>query len=235
MNKSHFYYLKILQSALWLLLFYFLSRWMFLFWNFSLFQGQLKSHLFPAFLIGLRFDISAVAMTLSPALLLTFFWPQSKASVLWWQRVVFFSLLVPHLFLWTLNFIDIELIHFIGRRWTKEGLFLWKEVGGKGQNFLLSYWGLALPWLLAVIFFVYGLRRIIFSTTEEVSIVSKNTAEKPINKRALLGVAVSWKFVLQRTAWALFNFIPVGQVGFAYGAVEYYNTLMRSSMGNYSD
>jgi len=39
----------------------------------------------------------------------------------------------------------------------------------------------------------------------------------------------------QRTAWALFNFIPVGQVGFAYGAVEYYNTLMRSSMGNYSD
>lgn len=39
----------------------------------------------------------------------------------------------------------------------------------------------------------------------------------------------------QRTAWALFNFIPVGDVGFAYGAVEYYNTLMRSSMGSYSD
>jgi uncharacterized protein (DUF1800 family) len=39
----------------------------------------------------------------------------------------------------------------------------------------------------------------------------------------------------QRTAWALYNFSPVGETGFAYGLVEYYNTLMRSSMGNYSD
>jgi len=39
----------------------------------------------------------------------------------------------------------------------------------------------------------------------------------------------------QRTAWALYNFIPIGNTGFAYGKVEYYNTLQRGALGNFSD
>lgn len=38
----------------------------------------------------------------------------------------------------------------------------------------------------------------------------------------------------QRTAWALFNFIPIGNTGFAYGKVEYYNTLQRGALGDFS-
>lgn len=39
----------------------------------------------------------------------------------------------------------------------------------------------------------------------------------------------------QRTAWGLYNFIVVGNTGFAYGKVEYYNTLQRGALGNFSD
>lgn len=39
----------------------------------------------------------------------------------------------------------------------------------------------------------------------------------------------------QRTAWGLYNFIVVGSTGFAYGKVEYYNTLQRGALGNFSD
>jgi uncharacterized protein (DUF1800 family) len=39
----------------------------------------------------------------------------------------------------------------------------------------------------------------------------------------------------QRMAWALYNFIVVGSTGFAYGKVEYYNTLQRGALGNFSD
>ena len=38
----------------------------------------------------------------------------------------------------------------------------------------------------------------------------------------------------QRTTWALYNFIVVGSTGFAYGKVEYYNTLQRGALANFS-
>jgi uncharacterized protein (DUF1800 family) len=39
----------------------------------------------------------------------------------------------------------------------------------------------------------------------------------------------------QRTAWGLYNFIVVGNAGTPYGKVEYYNTLQRGALGNFSD
>ncbi|WP_322993531.1 DUF1800 domain-containing protein [Limnohabitans sp.] len=39
----------------------------------------------------------------------------------------------------------------------------------------------------------------------------------------------------QRAAWALYNFIVVGSAGYAYGKVEYYNTLQRGALGSFSD
>ena len=39
----------------------------------------------------------------------------------------------------------------------------------------------------------------------------------------------------QRTTWALYNFIVVGSTGFAYGKVEYYNTLQRGALANFSE
>lgn len=39
----------------------------------------------------------------------------------------------------------------------------------------------------------------------------------------------------QRMAWALYNFIVLGQIGQALGQVEYYNMMQRQSLGKFSD
>ena len=39
----------------------------------------------------------------------------------------------------------------------------------------------------------------------------------------------------QRVSWALYNFIVVGNIGYAYGKVEYFNTLQRGSLGTFPD
>jgi len=38
----------------------------------------------------------------------------------------------------------------------------------------------------------------------------------------------------QRVSWSLYNFIVVGNTGFAYGKVEYFNTLQRGALGSFS-
>ena len=39
----------------------------------------------------------------------------------------------------------------------------------------------------------------------------------------------------QRVSWALYNFIVVGSTGYAYGKVEYFNTLQRGALGTFPD
>ena len=39
----------------------------------------------------------------------------------------------------------------------------------------------------------------------------------------------------QRVSWSLYNFIVVGSTGYAYGKVEYFNTLQRGALGTFPD
>lgn len=38
----------------------------------------------------------------------------------------------------------------------------------------------------------------------------------------------------QRVSWSLYNYIVVGNIGYAYGKVEYFNTLQKGALGNYA-
>lgn len=115
-----------------------------LIWNFSQFHAQSSSEILRAFLIGLRFDVTANGWLMIPLLVWSLPpWPESLR--IWWTRGFFtiaFVVFVPFL---TLNLIDVEFVNFVGRRLSAEVLFLLGEADGKAQGFLATYF-----WLFAV-------------------------------------------------------------------------------------
>jgi len=136
--------LKILiRTVLWLLtavVFYFIVRLEFLIWNWnSWYHNSNPTHLFEAFINGLRFDFSSLTWLSSVVLLSALIpWPSVnmnlKEKTL---KCVFLLINLPFLFL---NMIDLEFIHFTGRRMTVNSTYLLKESQGKLLVLFTSYW-----------------------------------------------------------------------------------------------
>lgn len=141
---------------------YILIRGSFLLWNWGLFKNSSLADILLAFLIGLRFDLSAIGFVLVPLFLVSLL--GSMLSPLNYRRVLFgFSLLlqVP---LWVINFIDLEFFNFVGRRMTFSGLFILKEAQGKVAGFFETYWlGISLI-ILFLFIFIFLLKKLFFST-----------------------------------------------------------------------
>lgn len=133
-------FVRILKQILWILLFYFILRLEFLLWNWSNWYSQYDlGTLSQVFIYGLRFDISAVltiASVVFVALLIP--WPQVtihlKELTL---RTSLFILQIPFLLA---NMVDVEFIHFSGRRLTTDSIYLAREIPGKFFILLSSYW-----------------------------------------------------------------------------------------------
>ncbi|MEN0057938.1 MAG: sulfatase, partial [Bdellovibrio sp.] len=80
---------QIFILVLWTLLFYTLVRAEFLIWNWSLFQNKAWQDILLAFVVGWRFDLSAVLSVTAPVILITFVpWPES------WQKYWHYGVLV---------------------------------------------------------------------------------------------------------------------------------------------
>jgi phosphoglycerol transferase MdoB-like AlkP superfamily enzyme len=138
--------------------FFSLLRIAFLYWNWAQFQTLGLTEIFRGFLVGLRFDFSAVLMVMSPWLLFSLFlidgtWGRRAAEKLFSRGsfVIFILLTLP---LWVLNIIDLEFVNFVGRRFTAGSLFIFREFrGGGAQSFIAPYWHWILLELIVLYFF----------------------------------------------------------------------------------
>lgn len=139
-----------LYASLITLLFYFLTRVQFLYLNFKLYTGVSSADIFKSLLIGFRFDLSTIVFLGAPVFLagLFLFFLHKNRYFRFFLLLVFWALQLPML---VLNIIDAEFIHFIGRRTTKEALFLFLEVPGKFWDFYFSYLVLSMTSTVVVV------------------------------------------------------------------------------------
>ncbi|MGE4132714.1 MAG: LTA synthase family protein [Bdellovibrionales bacterium] len=132
-----------------LLVAYSICRMFHLFWNWQIYSHLPASDLVWAFIIGFRFDLSAILLTLSPLLI---FWlmPDRLLQSKWIQRIEF-SLYVAILWI-TLgsNFVDAEFVKFIGKRSSYDLLFLQQDIEQQSLSLVLSYWYICLTLTLFV-------------------------------------------------------------------------------------
>ena len=127
------------------LLFYTAARLEFLLWNYAQFSGREGMEILWAFVVGLRFDLSAVAyMGLLPFLLALIPWNRVGISLLWQDRaqwLLFVTLQTPMV---VLSLVDTAYVDFVGRRFTWDTLFMIGEVQGQFWGFFAPFMGLFL-------------------------------------------------------------------------------------------
>jgi phosphoglycerol transferase MdoB-like AlkP superfamily enzyme len=123
--------------------FYSLERLQFLLWNWSFYKHQPFTDLLLAFLHGLRFDLSAIALLSAIPFLLM--WIVQTASG--WKpvsirnlRILMLIFVLFHLPAMVMNLGDAEFINFLGRRYTFDALFLLREIPGKASTLFFFYW-----------------------------------------------------------------------------------------------
>lgn len=144
--------LRIWKLSALLLLLMTLVRIEYLIWNASQFRDQGVPHLLWAFLIGVRFDVAALAYLNAPILLLSLVpWPARWEKA--WRGVFLVLGGILHLPFLLLNLGDVELVNFVGRRMTSDVLFLVGEASGKTGGIVGTYVGL----VLAAVVFLLGL------------------------------------------------------------------------------
>ncbi len=127
------------------LFFYSLARLEFLIWNFSQFKDRDFLEILTAFLVGVRFDLSAVAyLSLIPLLAAFVPWSKFKMSLSkqnFFQYFLYMFIQVPFIIF---SLIDTVYVDFVGRRFTWDTLLLWNDVRGKVWSILTPYMGLFL-------------------------------------------------------------------------------------------
>ncbi len=154
--------MPLIFLIIWSLLSYFLLRLQFFIWNRSYFSEVPLTEISLAFLHGLRFDFFAVGLlNLIPGIFLVFILAKTESNSKLRQQLLWRGLF-PLLFLlhWPFllfNLNDSEFIHFLGRRYTFDSLFLLKEADGKIFQLINSYWKLNILNLTIEIFIFYVL------------------------------------------------------------------------------
>jgi phosphoglycerol transferase MdoB-like AlkP superfamily enzyme len=118
---------------------YSLSRCLFLGWNWKSFQIVPSQEILQAFVVGLRFDISAICYINFIFLFLVLL--PKKEYFLKIEWLIFW--IVNSIFL-ILNFGDTEFVNFVGRRLSSEALFILKELSGKTLEIAWTFWPIAL-------------------------------------------------------------------------------------------
>lgn len=131
-----------------------LTRLLFCLWNQNLYVETPFRKLAWAFLLGLRFDLSAIALT-NAALFLLWMLPA------WWYRSKLLSTFELALF-GVVNFItlgsnvaDSEFVKFIGKRSAYDILLIQQDLEQQGLSVLMSYWYLLLTVIFGIVLLVW--------------------------------------------------------------------------------
>lgn len=127
-------------------LFYSLERLQFVFWNWSFFKNQVWTDILWAFVKALRFDLSAVSLLAALPFLVFVFTALIRREQLSlrsqrWLLGLFVLFQIPTM---VLNLGDAEFINFLGRRYTFDALFFFREIPGKFWQLTFYYWHLNL-------------------------------------------------------------------------------------------
>jgi phosphoglycerol transferase MdoB-like AlkP superfamily enzyme len=143
------------------LVFYTIARFEFCLWNWGLFRSKEISDILWAFVVGWRFDISAVLALTSPVLLWSFLpWPDKWKK--FWQWSFFAAFVLVHIPFYIVNLVDTEFINFVGRRFSYDGFFIVGELQGKLFNFLVAYKWLFATNTVLVGLFIWAAWKVIF-------------------------------------------------------------------------
>jgi uncharacterized sulfatase len=156
-QTRYFYHLTSLLKRLGLVVvFYGLIRLLFLIRNADYFTGITHSIEIPrAFLLGLRFDTSAILVISSPFIMLSIL-PAPWLSHRYYQAILKWVFWTAHLPFLILSVIDIEFYRYTDRRSTTELLSLMPEIREQASHLVLDYWWLTLVGLALI----YGLTRV---------------------------------------------------------------------------
>lgn len=153
--------LLVFKLTFLVLCFYQIARLEFLIWNWSYLSQEPFDKIAFAWLNGLRFDISGALLISVPWILGCFaLWGslgRRLAPAIWWGAAGFHSLF------FILCLVDVEFIHFIGRRSTADTLIAWQEVPGKMGGFLETYWHLYLTNAGLFLLFWWGAAKLILA------------------------------------------------------------------------
>lgn len=129
---------RFFRAYLLLVFVYGLCRLVYWIWNHEVFSRQEGLRVVEGALVGVRFDLSAVAYLSLPFFLLTLVpWPATWEKT--WKRTMRIGMLLVHIPFIAVNLIDVEFVNFVGRRMTIDVLFLLGEAQGKIGGFFGSF------------------------------------------------------------------------------------------------
>ncbi len=135
----------------WLLAIYFILRLVFLAVHFSVFREASPGQLLWAFVIGLRFDLSAIFMVNGLFLLFSLIpvpaYPRPGYQL--FLKILFVISNFPFL---CLNLIDLEYFKFIGRRTSNELFTITQDIQAQTSQLFINYW--FIPLLAGLLLFV---------------------------------------------------------------------------------
>lgn len=169
LSDPYFKYVLDFFSLLFLSLF--AQKILFIVWNIKFLKREEFSGILKSLLFSFRFDFFLLAWLLAPVVLGIIFFtlitglqqevikkPSFLNAILKLQFFIyaFFSTLsvLAFLFFSGLNLIDIEFIHFTGRRMTLQSLFIFQEAQGKVMAYVVEYWILYfITFILFILFF----------------------------------------------------------------------------------
>lgn len=147
------YLLVWLKRITWLLIFYFLLRFLFLVFNIKSFQFADAQQISYAFLYGIKFDLSAIFISnilFTIASLLPFRFTEKQR----YQSFLKYLYWIPNIvFFWT-NIADFEYYKFIGRRTIFEVFGIMGDVFAQSFSLLGTYWYLVFLWMFVNLLFV---------------------------------------------------------------------------------
>lgn len=140
-----------------LLVIYSYQRLVYLIWNWHSFSPFADSELIGSFIVGMRYDLSAIAtiLFLTTPFILLLESPLCKGVP---PRVRFgleiLLIVIGNLPFMVLNGIDAEMVDIVGQRFNEGALYNFGEVPGKTTAFLGYYWELFLSVVGALIFLI---------------------------------------------------------------------------------
>ena len=146
-------FLLWLKRISWLVFIYFFLRILFLLFNLKSFQSLDYQQVSYAFLLGFKFDLSAIFVSNILFTIGTFLPFRLVKKTVYQNSLKYIYWITNSLFFW-INIADFEYYKFIGRRTIFEIFGIIGDVGQQSFSLLGNYWYLVLIWAVVSWFFV---------------------------------------------------------------------------------
>ncbi|MFY7825795.1 MAG: LTA synthase family protein [Flectobacillus sp.] len=144
MKLLYFQFSLLLRRILWLMLFYSILRILFFLFNTPSFQTISYAQLIDSFILGLRFDLSAICIINILYVLGSFMLSPSRWEETFYQKILQNLFVIPNLAFLSLGVIDLEYYKFIGRRTNFEINSIMGDAVQQAPNLLGKYWYLGI-------------------------------------------------------------------------------------------